>query len=357
MGQSGLGAIGAKEPSRIFVFLREHIGDIVNSTAALQCLRQCFPQAHLCVEVGERAAEVIHHFPGIDEIWLRPTHQGLLGKIALIRRLRRRRFDLAVILDDSADMVLQASLAGIPVRVGVSRKPKFRRLYTAYVLHEKTRHDTLDHFRDVVALLACDISDYRPRLYPSNEDQKTARSRLIEAGWDGQTPLVGIHPGASQEHRRWFPDRFAQVSDALIDMGYSSVIVGGKEDIPLAEQILQHAKRHPLVLTGMLTVLQLAGLMPNLRLFITGDTGPMHIAAAMGTRVLALYGRSNPVHTGPYGEGHRIIRHSEPCIGCDELRCVHDRECMKRIHVDEVIGALQEMLHETVEARSSDTSG
>lgn len=326
-------------PARLFVFLREHIGDVVNSTAALHCLRRRFAGAYLCVEVGERAAAVLRNFPGIDELWIRPTHQGLLGKLRFIHRLRKGRFDLAVILDDSADMVLHAWLAGIPVRVGVRRKRKFERLYTAFVPHDLGRHETLEHFRDLVQMLGSDVSDYRPRLYPSAEDQQAAERELYQAGWDRSIPLVGLNPGASREHRQWFPERFAQVCDALSEQGMQCVVLGGPGDKGLAEQILAHCRSHPLVLTGKITVLQLAALMPRLRLLITADSGPMHIAAAMGTRVVALYGPSNPSYTAPFGNGHILIHHPEPCISCTAERCVHDRECMKRIRVEEVVTA------------------
>lgn len=327
------------QPGRLFVFLREHIGDVVNSTAALYCLRQRFPNAHLCVDVGERALEVLQNFPRIDDIWIRPTHQGLWGKLRVIRRLREGHFDLAVILDDSADMVLHAWLGGIPVRVGVRRRKKFQRLYTAFVPHDLSRHETLEHFRDLVGLLGCDTSDYRPRLYPSSEDTCTAEQELHRAGWDGSTPLVGINPGASLEHRQWFPDRFAQVCDALAEQGIVCVLLGGPGDKRLADKILTNCRSRPLVLTGRLTILQLAALMPYLRLLITADSGPMHIAAAMDTRVVALYGVSDPAYTGPFGKGHIIIRHNEPCTGCTAERCVQDRECMKRISVKEVVAS------------------
>lgn len=329
---------------RVFVFLREHVGDIVNSTAALHCLRQRFPTVYLCVEVGERAAPVLQNFPGIDEVWIRPTHQGLWGKVRFLRRLRRGRFDLAVILDDSADMVLHAWLGGIPLRFGVSRKRKFRHLYSAFIPHDPTRHETLDHFRDLVALLGADTSNYRPRLYPSPEDAQTAESALRRAGWDGHAPLVGIHPSASRPHRQWFPDRFAQVCDALAERGIASVLLGGPGDQGLAGEILAHCRCQPLVLTGKLTILQLAALMPLLRTLVTADSGPMHIAAAMGTRVVALYGVSDPAYTGPFGEGHVVIRHHEPCNGCSAERCVQERECMRRITVEEVVEAVAQVV-------------
>lgn len=325
------------QPRRVFVFLREHIGDIVNSTAALHCLRERFSHAYLCVEVGECAAAVLDNFPGINERWIRPTHQGIYGKVQFVRRLRKRRFDLAVILDDSADMVLQAWLAGIPLRVGVSRKPKFRKLYTTFVLHQTSRHETLDHFRDLVELLGCDTSDYRPRLYPSENDQRIATESLLQAGWDANSHLVGIHPSAGQPHRRWFADRFAQVCDALDMHHIRCVLLGGPNDTNLAREILAQCRCQPLVLTGKLSILQLAALMPYLSLLITADSGPMHIAAAMGTPVVALYGPSDPVYTGPFGEGHVILRHPEVCAGCTPQQCFHHRECMRRISVDEVV--------------------
>jgi lipopolysaccharide heptosyltransferase II len=341
-----MSALNEINPRRIFVFLREHIGDIVNSTPALHCLRQRFPDAYLCVEVGDRAAGVLQNLPGIDEVWLRPKHQGLWGKIRFIWRLKRARFDLAVVLELHNDMAFHAWLAGIPVRVGVSRKRKFERFYTGVVRHSLTEHDTLDHYRKVVELLGCDTTDYRPRLYPTEADERHALQLLREAGYTGARPLIGINPGASYPHRRWFPERFGQLVDALQQHGCDSVILGSPEDRHLTERILSSCQHAPMVLTGKLSILQLAALMPHLSLLVTADTGPMHIAAAMGTRVLALYyGAAHPRHTGPFGNGHRIIRHPEPCEGCTQERCLHDNECMRRIRVEEVSQAVLQMLN------------
>jgi lipopolysaccharide heptosyltransferase II len=334
-------------PKRIFVFLREHIGDIVNSTPALHCLRQRFPNAYLCVEVGDRAAGVLQNFPGIDEVWLRPKHQGLRGKLGFLWRLRSGRFDLAVVLELHNDMAFHAWLAGIPVRVGVSRKRKFERFYTGVVRHNLNEHDTLDHYRKVVELLGCDTTDYRPRLYPTTEDARYAWQLLRAAGYNCAKPLIGINPGASYPHRRWFPERFGQVIDALQQRGCDCVVLGGAEDKQLTERILSTCQHAPMVLTGKLSLLQLAAVMPHLSLLVTADTGPMHVAAAMGTRVLALYyGAAHPCHTGPFGSGHCIIRYPEPCEGCTQERCVHDKECMKRIQVEEVVQTVLRMLKE-----------
>ena len=113
-----LDALNSRPPSRILVMLREHIGDVVNSTGALLEIRECFPNAHITVEAGERTVGVFESFPAVNEVWSRPTHQGLRGKLAFIRRVRRSRFDLGVILDDSNSYVVLLALARVPLRVG-----------------------------------------------------------------------------------------------------------------------------------------------------------------------------------------------------------------------------------------------
>jgi ADP-heptose:LPS heptosyltransferase len=320
---------------------REHIGDIVNTTGAIACLREHFPSAHLVVEIGERAVAVLENFPGIDEIWVRPTRQGFFGKISHVRRLRRAAFDLAVIFDDSNSHVLHAKLGGIPLRVGIWRGVKYEDHYCAYVPYVRERHELRDHCQLLLEMLGCDTRSYRPRLYISEDDTRAARAALGELSLPNGKPIVGPHPGASLPIRRWPVAHFAQLIDGLAASNHV-LLLGGESDGVTIEQIRGIAAVPPAVLNKTLTILQFAALAGLLDALICGDTGPMHLAAVMGTRVVALYGPSYPEHTGPFGEGHQILQESCHCPERNVKSC--SGQCLKDLRPERVLAATRSIL-------------
>lgn len=328
-------------PHRIFVPCREHVGDIVNTTAGLACLRAHFPKAHLVVEVGERAVPVLENFPGLDEVRTRPTHQGLLGKLRHIRWLRSQSFDLAVIFDDSNSHVLFAKLGGIPMRLGIWRGVKYEHLYCGYVPYRRDMHEVRDHCRCLLEMIGADTSDFRPALYPSAGDIDTAQSVLRELELPTDRPLVGLHPGGSEPRRRWPIQHFAALVDALRDRA-DLLVLGGAADRGAIEDLLKRCNPPPQTLRRPLSVLEFAALCASLDLMICGDTGPMHVAATMGTRVLALYGPAYPEHTGPFGDRHTILQ--EPC-SCPERSLKNcPGECLRRLTPSRVRDAACEVL-------------
>lgn len=333
-------------PRKIFVPCREHVGDIVNTTAGLACLRAHFPSAYLVVEVGERAASVLENFPGLDEIRVRPTHQGLLGKIAHVRWLKRQNFDLAVIFDDSNSHVLFAKLGGIPIRVGIWRGVKYEHLYCAYVPYRREMHEIRDHCRCLLEMLGCDISDFRPRLYPTSRDREVAESALRDVGLMPGKRLIGVHPGGSEARRRWPVDSFASLIDGLRSKA-DVLLLGGEADRAAIEEVSRRCSEPPRTLDRPLTLLQFAVMCSALDLLICGDTGPMHIAATMGTRVLALYGPAYPEHTGPFGPGHLILQESCECPERSTKVC--PGECLHRLRPERVLEAATSALNREAE--------
>lgn len=333
-------------PRRIFVPCREHIGDIVNTTAGIACLRAHFPNARLVVEVGERAVPVLENFPGLDEVRPRPTHQGLLGKIRHVRWLRRQSFDLAVIFDDSNSHVLFAKLGGIPMRLGVWRGLKHEHLYCAYVPYRRDMHEIRDHCRCLLAMLGVDTSDYRPRLYPSEADRQIVLEALEELGLPADRPLIGLHPGGSEPRRRWPLEHFASLIDLLRDRA-DLLLLGGDSDRVAVEDLKARCHEPPRTLSRSLSILQFAALCSMLDLLICGDTGPMHLAATMGTPVVALYGPAYPEHTGPYGNGHVLLQ--EPCRCAERSPKTCPGECMRNLSPKRVFEAAEKALDREVE--------
>lgn len=331
----------AAPPHRILAICREHIGDIVNTTGAIACLRANFPKATLVVEVGERAVSVFENFPGIDEIWPRPTHQGAFGKWRQIRRLRRYGFDLAVIFDDSNPHVLHAKLGGIPFRVGIWRGVKYESLYCAYVPYRRERRDVLDHCRMLLELMGCDTVDSDPRLYVQELDREVAAECLKELSLPKDRPLIGVHPGSTDATRRWPVQHFARLIESLEPRG-DVLLLGAASEVEAIDSIRSRCRKPPPRLERSLTLLQFAALTATLDLFISGDTGPMHIAAVMGTPVVALYGPTYPHHTGPWGEGHTLLQEPCPCPQRHPSTC--SGACLEHLHPDRVYEAACEVL-------------
>jgi heptosyltransferase-2 len=166
--------------------------------------------------------------------------------------------------------------------------------------------------------------------------------------------LIGIHPGTGQSSvsRRWPPDRFARLADWLVEEHNAKVIfTGAPSEIPLVNEIRRTMKTDPIVSTGRTNLKQLAEIAKRCRIFISGDTGPLHIAAAMKTRVLGLFGPNTPSKWGPYGKGHRVIYKGLPCSPCVKqyLGQVPDclnPVCITDISVEDVQEVVSEMLQE-----------
>lgn len=328
---------------RIFVFARTGIGDIVYTIPALRALRRRFPEAHITIEAGERGHSLLRYCPYVDEVWVRIRPRGLRGKLLSIWNLYKGKFDRAVILDRSDEKTLHTFLARIPERYGV-RKKLFGKLLTAGVEWDPDAHDMNDHFRKVVELLGCDTTDWRLELFPDPKAYQSLPEKLAQAGWRGERPMVGINPGASSPERQWLPERYAQVADTLQREGVRIVLLGGAGDMPLAKTIRDSMETEPLMLTGKLTLDELIVAISGLDVLVSGDTGPAHLAAAVGTPVVGLYGATSARRYGPVGEKHIIIDKSST-TACAQARSQEINPCMEAIRCDEVLKAVFTLIH------------
>lgn len=332
------------EIKKLFVFARAGIGDIVYTIPALRALRRRYSDAHITLDVGDRGVLLLRSCPYIDEIWVRTRPRGLKGKLAFIHKLRQQRFDMAVILDRSNEKILHTTLAGVPKRYGV-QKTMFNGLLTRGVPFDEGAHYMYDHFRQVAALAGCDVSDWSLELFPELEALPEAKRKLLESGWQGDRPLIGINPGASQAHRQWMPDRFARVAVELMkSLNAEIVLLGGPDDGAIADAIIQEMPFAPYNLAGKLSLDETIFVIGLLDAMISGDSGPAHIAAAMQTPVVGLYGPTSSKQYGPAGASNVFIDKSDSCAGCHKWHCSANRACMRLIEVQEVTNAVAKIL-------------
>jgi lipopolysaccharide heptosyltransferase II len=344
---------------RLLVMKLVAVGDLVVCLPMLKALKKSFPEAHIAILVTPRVSQIVQGCPYVDEIIsydIFGREKGPSGLVKIIRRLRKRKFDLVLELDHYYRITTLISyLAGIPKRAGFDLSGQGRRsLYTIRIPYSVDKHE-VEVFLEAASLIGADASEKElVEIWVSQEDREFVTEFLKSVAVSEADLLIGIHPGTGQSSvsRRWPPDRFARLADWLVEEHNAKVIfTGAPSEIPLVNEIRRTMKTDPIVSTGRTNLKQLAEIAKRCRIFISGDTGPLHIAAAMKTRVLGLFGPNTPSKWGPYGKGHRVIYKGLPCSPCVKqyLGQVPDclnPVCITDISVEDVQEVVSEMLQE-----------
>jgi len=315
------------------------IGDVLHLTPVIRALRERYPEARITFMLGSRVtAALLENNPFVHETILfdkRGEHRSFSGLIALWRRIRQGRFDLVVNFQRSNLKAWFLITAAFPCRVLVYHKAKNR------VVHAVVNH------LETLAPLGIDPAavDLKLDFFPSPADEEFADTFIRTASLEGRR-IVAFNPGTAHLCKCWPIEKFALLGDLLIDrLGVAVVVLGSHAEKHLAETIMSGMRNQAHDLTGC-SLGESGALLKRTALLVTGDTGPMHIASAVGTRVLALYGPIPPQRSGPFGLGHRVIMHDElDCCPCNSFDCRSPvfRRCMEEISVEEVFTAAMEM--------------
>lgn len=343
---------------RLLVRGTNWLGDSVMTIPALRAVRAAFPGAHLTLMVRPWVSDLFQHAPYLDDLLIydkRGPHQGLSGLRRIVETIRARSFDLAILFQNALEAALIARLAGIPRRVGYPRDGRGW-LLTHTAPPEPALHGRHQIFYYLGILSGAGLIDdapwlrldYQPDLSISvtPEECRRAQYLLDEGGVEGDRPLVGLNPGAYfGPAKRWTTDRYAALADRLIErVGAQVVIFGSADERRIAMEIAGLMRHKPAILAGRTTLRELMALIRSCRLLITNDSGPMHVAAALGVPQLALFGSTDATATGPYNRHATVIRHAVPCSPCLLRECPIDLRCFTAISVDEVYAAAQRKL-------------
>jgi heptosyltransferase-2 len=280
--------------------------------------------------------------PAVDEVMIyeRPgRHEGIGGLWKLARELRLRRFDAAILLQNAIEAAIIARLAGIPVRGGYSTDARGLLLTHPVVRTQEIRkvHQTL-YYLEMLHALGFRSSERTVRIIPTEQDREAAESRLKEYGITGRRPIIVMAPGAAYgPAKRWFPERFAAVADRLIGRFSCPVLLfGGAGDRTSTEAVQSAAQSAFIDIAGRTTLREAISLIARCDLFITNDSGLMHVAGALGVPTVAIFGSTNPETTSPLGERTAIVRKAVDCSPCLKQECPTDFKCMDLVTVDEV---------------------
>jgi heptosyltransferase II len=347
-------------PARMLIRGTNWIGDAVMSEPALSAIRQAFPKADITLLVKPAIAELFQQHPAIDHLLVyehRGRHARLSGKWALGSELRRGRFDVAILFQNAFEAALLAFLAGIPRRYGYGTDGRAFLLSDAITAPNRTAlaHQT-QYYLDLLRPLGITPLPAAPRLFVSDSEEKRMTQRLMEAGIQATERLIGINPGSTYgSAKRWLPERFAQAADRMVEQfGGRVVIVGAAGEEALGQAIAEKMLSKPVVLSGRTSIRELMAVIKRCRPFVTNDTGPMHIAAAFGVPVVAIFGPTDFRTTSPFGETHQIVRQPVECSPCLLRECPIDHRCMTGVTVEQVYEAaakqLKDMSGQTSEA-------
>jgi heptosyltransferase-2 len=339
---------------RILIRGTNWIGDAVMTIPAVNAVRNAFPHAGISLLAKPWLAEVYRLCPSLDEIILfhdPGAHSGIMGKLRLAEELKERKFDAAILLQNAIEAAIIAWRAGIPIRAGYNSDGR-----GLLLTHSVQRTDAIrkvhqiEYYLEMVKALGCPSAGTDVRLTPGEAYHTLGDGVLRAHGIGGEGLLIGMAPGATYgPAKRWFPERFAAVADRLIDEFSARVIVfGSKDDRESADQVEQSA-RHPLTnLAGKTNLKEVIAVMARCSLFISNDSGLMHIAGALNIPTVAIFGSTNPVTTSPVGDRSVVIYKSASCSPCLKVTCPTDFRCMELISVDDVYEKSRRLLEEHI---------
>lgn len=349
------------EAPKILIVKLSAIGDVVHTLPALNALRQNYPRAHITWLVEEAAADLIIGHSALDRVLVsrRKTWiDGLRGPqwrnhlrqiVAFVRGLRETRYDMIFDFQASLKGAALIALARGKRKIGFDRGLEHQEL-SYLALNERIAAISMEVHaltRGLKLLSAMGIEyhaiDYKLPISAHHAQQ--AEQLLVDHGLPNKKPFVVVNPMAKWETKLWNQDRLAQLADAIVDrFSLPVVMTGGKGDQGAIKNITMRMKRPAVDLSGHTDLVTLAAVLRNAVAMVTTDTGPMHMAAAVKTPTVALFGPTAPWRTGPFGPEHRIVRVDMDCSPCFKRQCTDSAACMQAISVNEVLSAIAELL-------------
>ena len=315
------------------------LGDVVQTLPVLAALKRAGHEVHWLVE--EAAAQILEGHPLLDgllvsrrRLWLdrwRKDPQRVWGEVALfVRSLRQEEYDLVLDLQGLLKSALLVALARARLKVGFANHREGSPWFYNFPLppYDPEEH-AVRRYLSALGPLGLEVAEPEFVLPPLPEE--------VPQRWGLTKPYVVLIPCARWLTKHWAKSHWQELAQALLRQGRQPVLVGAKADLPYVEEIVSGVDG-ALSLCGRLNLLELASLLKGAERVISVDTGPMHLAAAVGARVIALFGPTAPWRTGPFGEGHVVLRVSKPCSPCFRRRC--PEPCLEEIRPQEVLAAL-----------------
>jgi lipopolysaccharide heptosyltransferase II len=337
--------VKSRNYKKILIVRLDRIGDVVLSTPVIKAVREAYPASHIAFLVRPYAEDAVKGNPYLDEV----ITYDKKGTLKFILKLARKRFELAIILHPTSRTHWVTLLACIPERVGYDKK--MGTLLTDRIPHKKElglKHE-VDYTLDILEHIGIAAKD-RALYFPiKRESEKKVRDIFARGGIRESDAIVVLNPSASCPSKRWRPESFANVGDAIAErLGAKIVIISDLKDRVFADQVANAMRMGSFNIAGMTTVADLGSVLKRAKLFISNDSGPVHIACAVGTPVIAIFGRKDaglsPKRWGPRGKRDIVLHKDVGCDVCLAHNCNIAFKCLEEITPEEVISAAATIL-------------
>jgi heptosyltransferase-2 len=326
------------------------IGDVVMTLPAIAAVRKTLPEATISVLAKPWVAELYHICPDVNDVILFKSpgaHDGLAGKFRLAAELKKKKFDAVILLQNAIEAAIISHLAGIPVRAGYNSDGRgFLLTHSVQRTRNIRKVHQIDYYLEMVKSLGFESAGRDVRLRTGEDHDGIAEDLLRRYEIESGGLLAGMAPGATYgPAKMWFPDRFARVADRLIeDFGARVLLFGSRADQSVTDSVCRYAS-HPLTnIAGRTTLKEAIALITRCGIFISNDSGLMHVAGALGIPTIAIFGSTNSITTSPVGERSIVITKAVDCSPCLKKTCPTDFRCMDLIGADEVYETAKKIL-------------
>lgn len=330
----------SKTPEKILVIKPSSLGDVVHSLPFLSVLRDRFPRSEIHWIIAKGFEGLLEGHPMINRLlvinkdeWkkIKNVKDTISELRSLFKSLKKEKFDIVADLQGLLRSGVLTAATGASVRVGFKEAREGSSIfYTHRVEGGKDIH-AVDRYLKIAKFLGCDIADVCFPLPLS-----FGSSRVTQYLPDKEYAV--LVPGARWKTKKWPPEKFGEVASRL---PMKFLVVGGKSDTDISNKVVNSSKGNAISIAGKTNIKELIEIMRKAKFVVSNDSGPMHIAAALGVPVFAIFGPTNPLRTGPYGKGHIIIRKGVECSPCYKRSC-RDIKCMEMIGVKEVADIIRQ---------------
>lgn len=336
----------------ILIIRMSAIGDVIHALPVARALKKADPSIRITWIVERLAYDLLTNNPDIDELILfrRKEFTSSLSGFArnippFTRFLQSKQFDLSLDLQGLFKSAVIAKMANAPKRLGYCDMRELSWLVSKPVCGPHQNENIVERYLDVVRHLGVEVDEPEWVINVTDEERSNAAAALERAGVDVEKPYIVMAPATSWQSKCWPVESYATLVNLLEEeYGWPIVIIGAANDTLLAQQIAQLSQGPVHDLTGQLTLKELAYVEQQGEVFIGGDTGPMHLASAVGAPVVAIFGPTDPRKYGPYGKCSVVVRREVSCGPCHKRTCANP-ECMKAVTPQQVLEAVRTLLN------------
>ncbi len=345
-------------PKRYLLIRLSSIGDVLHCTPALRALRQAFPEAHITWAVGEVAAPLLENNPFLNEVYVWPRERwesavkaGQLQESwrlwqKLRQDLRERSFDVALDVHGLFLSGLVARASGAPQIIGMAHTRELNSWFMTHIASCDPVIHVIKRYLSVLRPLGITGADTAMTLVIDENSRAFAEKFLLDRGISSSPSILTLIPATSWRTKNWPPEYFAAVANSL-EPSWVVMLCGSPADRAIASEVMKRTKRPVIDAVGQTNLLQLAALLSCSRVVVTGDTGPLHMAVALGVPTVSLFGPSHPARFGPLTGSHIVLTGTGSCRFCFKAACRSgDHSCMRSITPHKVLEALHRLVPE-----------